>query len=119
MNLSIFDVDGIGSKTIDKNEIKTFIKNCHYVGKNSHLVVEAGEFSKGICDDNAVIVFKLNDEFNGADWTINVVRDNRELELIFKGGMSCNAFIQALEFAVGVLREARDRVMFQKEERAF
>ena len=82
-------------------------------------MVEAGEFSKGICDDNAVIVFKLNDEFNGADWTINVVRDNRELELIFKGGMSCNAFIQALEFAVQVLREARDRVMFQKEERAF
>ena len=117
MNLSIFDVDGIGSKTIDKNEIKTFIKNCHYVGKKSHLVVEAGEFSKGICDDNAVIVFKLNDEFNGADWTINVVRDNRELELIFKGGMSCNAFIQALEFAVSVLKEAKARAEYQKSGR--
>ena len=34
MNLSIFDVDGIGSKTIDKNEIKTFIKNATMLGKS-------------------------------------------------------------------------------------
>ena len=119
MSLSIFDLDEMSCDIIDDNEIKTFVKYCGYDGEHSLLEVETGTSSKELCDKDAVTVFKLSDIFKGADWTINVDRDNRELELIFKGGMSCNAFLQALEFTVGVLREARDRVMFQKEERAF
>ena len=119
MSLSIFDVDEINSKTIDENEVKTFIKNCGYGGEYPRLEVEVGEASKELCDNNALIVFKLSDIFKGTDWTINADDDNHVLELTFKGYESCDVFLQALEFAVQVLREARDRMMFQKEEKAF
>ncbi|MBQ8693055.1 MAG: hypothetical protein IJ520_07930 [Synergistaceae bacterium] len=122
MSLSIFDVDGIGYEDIvdDENEnedeivVKTFTKHCGY-GTQSCLEVKVGEASKELCDNDAAVVFRL---IKGADWTINV-EDKHRLELIFRGYQSCGAFFQALEFAVQVLREARDRVMFQKEEKAF
>ena len=118
MSLSIFDVDKINSEIIDKNEVKLFSKYCGY-GTSVCLAVEVGEHSKELCDNDAVIDFKLKNIFKGADWVINEDKNNHELELIFRGWESCIAFLQALEFAVQVLREARDRVMFQKEERAF
>ena len=82
-------------------------------GKNPCLGVGVGAFSKEICDDEAVIDFKLRSIFKGVDWIINEDKDNHELELIFRGWESCNAFIDALEFAVSVLREARDRAISQ------
>ena len=121
MSLSIFDVDEINSKTIDENEVKLFSKYCGY-GASVCLAVEVGECSKELCDNDAVIDFKLKNIFKcfkGTDCVINEDKDNNELELIFRGYESCGAFLHALEFAVQVLREARDRVMFQKEERAF
>ena len=118
MSLSIFDVDKINSEIIDENEVKLFSKYCGY-GARVCLAVEVGEHSKELCDNDAVIDFKLKNIFKGTDCVINVDKDNNELELIFRGYESCGAFLQALEFAVQVLREARDRVMFQKEERAF
>ena len=118
MSLSIFDVDGINYKVINDHEIKTFIENCGY-GIKPRLEVEVGTSSKELCDNDAITVFKLSDIFKDADCVINEDKDNNELELIFRGYESCGAFLHALEFAVQVLREARDRVMFQKEEGAF
>ncbi len=120
MSLSIFDVDGIHSETIDKNDVKLFSKDCGYGTQSRYrLRVEVGEASKELCDNDAVVDFKLKNIFRGADWTINADKDDKQVELIFMGYESCGAFLQALEFAVQVLREARNRVMFQKEERPF
>lgn len=118
MSLSIFDVDGIDSEIIDENEIKTFHKDCGY-GTGRNLEVIVGEFSKELCDNDAVVYFKLRNIYSGADWTLNMDEDKRGFELIFRGWESCNLFLRALGFAGDVLREARDRVMFQKEEKAF
>ena len=118
MSLSIFDVDGVHSEIIDEKEVKTFIKRCGYDKKNPYLTVEVGAFSKELCDDNAIIDFKLKNIFKLANWEIKD-KDVNTIEFIFRNMESCDAFLQALEFAVGVLREARDRAMFQKEEKAF
>ena len=74
MSLSIFDVDGINHKVINDHEIKTFIKNCGY-GIMSRLEVEVGEFSKELCDNDAITIFKLRDIFSGANWTIDADDD--------------------------------------------
>ena len=120
MSLSIFDVDGIHSETIDKNDVKLFSKDCGYGTQSRYrLRVEVGEAIKDLCDDDAVVVFKLNNIFKGADWTINADNNNHELELIFRGWESCGAFLQALRFSGEVLTEAVNHIMCPQEERTF
>ena len=116
MSLSIFYVDGINSDIIDENEVRTFIKYCGYDGENPCLGVEVSAFSKELCNDNAVIDFKLKNIFKGTGWAINADKDNHELELIFRGWESCNVFIKSLEFAVSVLKEAKKRAMCKQVE---
>ena len=116
MSLSIFDVDEMSIKSIEGNEIKIVSKYCGSKAKPP-LEVETG-WAK-VYDENAAIVFNLRDVFSGANWTIKADKDDYGLELIFRGRESCEAFHQALEFAVNVLKEAKDRALFQDKERAF
>ena len=117
MSLSIFDVDEISCDIIDDNEVKTFVKYCGYDGEYPLLKVGTGTSSKELCDNDVVTCFKLI--YGGACCTVSMDKDKHELELIFKGWKSCDAFLQALEFAIGVLRETKNRLMFQQRESVF
>jgi len=118
MSLSIFDVDEMSVESINEGNIKLFAKRCGYQ-PSFKFRVDVGVSAKELCDNDAVINFDLESIGNGAGWKIYTNEEKNKLELTFNGWENCSAFLQALEFAVQVLREARDRVMFQKEEKAF
>lgn len=118
MSLSIFDVDGIYTKDINNHRTKVFCKRCG-CGTKSHLEIEVGEYGYELDDSDKFVNFRFKDAYDTMDWEVNVDKGNYEFEIMVKDSENCNAFIQALEFAVSVLKEARDRAIFQKEERAF
>ena len=115
MSLSIFDVDGIYTKNINNCPTKIFCKRCYW-GALSHLEVEVSEFAKKLTDNDKIISLLFKDKFNGTNYEVNVDKDNYAFEIEVKNTESCNAFIQALEFALSVLKEAKARAEQQKEK---
>lgn len=103
-DLNIFDIDRIGSLTIDGNEVKLFSKNCE--DEELCLNVEIGQSSN---DDNAIIYLNMLNMFGKVDWTVKVDRYDREFKLIIKGKKSCDLLLEALKFVVGVLEEAKNK----------
>lgn len=112
--MSIFDVNKINSKVVDNNTLKTFVKYCGCDKSKHRFEVEAGAFYEELYDDYAVAYFKLNNLFKAPKWEINTNGDNQqEVQLIFEGWESCDAFLESLEFMIGILKEAKDRVRFR------
>ena len=119
MSLSIFDVDGVDFEYVDDDKVKTFEKYC---GDEAfpYLKIKVGGSCKELGDQDASVYLKITrTNKNAPGWVVKCDDRGHCLELVFRGWEKHKAIIQALEFAADVLREVRDRVMFQKEEKTF
>ena len=117
-NSSIFDVDGMNEREVDRETVKTFIKE---ITSACIIRVEVGR-TLGQGNEGGRVFLHLSN-LGSTQGTVEInghsSEDFNSLTLELTGECEGEAIIHALEFALGVLKEARDRVMFQKEEGAF
>ena len=107
-NLSVLDVDGIYFKDINNHRTKVFGKCCGD-GTNAKLMVEVGEYGKELDGSDKFINLYFKDVSGNTDLEVNVDKGNYAFEIMVKDSASCNAFIEALEFAVSLLKEIKAR----------
>ena len=114
-NLSIFDVDGVDFEYVGDDKVKTFEKFCGD-GERPYLRIKVGGSCKELGDQDASVYLKIRKINNATGWIVKHDDRGQCLELVFRGWEKHEAIIQALEFALGVLREAKARAEHQEEE---
>ena len=115
MSLSIFDVDRMNEREVDREVIKTFIKE---ITSACIMRVEVGRTLGQGNEGGRVFLQLIN--LCSTQGTVKInghsSEDFNSLTLELTGECEGEAIIHALEFALSVLKEAKARVEHQEEE---
>ena len=107
MSMNINDIDRLGKFNVDSTNVKTFYKK---LGDGNLLGVEAG----GNGNDRVYLAFDVKDENAVRNYHIHNrhVSDGKELPyrlaFVCSGNDELGKFIEALEFALGVLKQGEN-----------
>ena len=108
--MNIYDIDRLGKFSVDGTNVKTFYKE---LGDGNLLGVEAGGIIKNCGEGDCVyLAFDVEDENLIREYHVHNQRISGGEKMPYRLAFSCSGraelrkFIQALEFALGVLKQS-------------